>query len=1177
MGLILLLALTYLLLGATGLLLAIPPGYASPVFPAAGLALAAGLQFGPRILPGVWLGSSLLNVGHAWISGHLSPTTLTVALAIGVGAGLQAGAGAWLVRHRQGSTWRALEREQDAIRFLFLGGVLAGVVSPTVAVGTLVLSGVIAPAGAPYTWWTWYVGDVLGVLAFAPLALCLFNRRDRLWGERLRRTVLPVLLTLALAILAFWGTARWVAQTQANALGDDGDLLAQGIADRLITQREILASLRHFVEATPDFSFAQFERFTRRTLEDNPDVFALSYNDLVTDRERPTFEARISALSPLGPFQITERDAERRLIRATTRPEYVTVRYIVPLAGNTPAVGYDINSEPIRRLAIERARTTNAMAVTAPILLVQESQPRVGLLQLLPIETQTPAKVQAGSRRDFMEADEAQLRHQGFAVGVIKVDEMIDIATDGRVPPGLSFQLTDVEADPERALLYRSGERVAGPSAAPATSADWSTHLRMGDRDWLLTVSVDEDYRQAHLPWLAWAVGVVGLLFATLLQVLMLGMTGRAAFIQRQNEQLHLAKEEIRVLNADLEAKVEARTAEARAASAAKSEFLSHMSHEIRTPLNAVLGLVQVMEQSSTNPEQRDLITSIRAAGRSLMLLLNDILDLSKIEAGKLQLESRPFFLASMLEQLESLLGPTARAKGLHFAIDTAPLPSGALVGDPLRLEQILTNLIGNAIKFTDQGEVRLSLRTLDESETGARLRFDVTDTGVGIAPSVLPQLFTAFNQGDSGISRRFGGTGLGLAISKRMVELMGGAIGVKSREGVGSRFWFELPFARTDTDPVVIPTLYSAGITAAGSRLLGGHYLIVDDNALNLDVLERMLELQGARVTRAGDGHAAMEQLRTQAEDFDAVLMDVQMPVLDGLSATRAIRGELGLTQLPVIAVTAGVLKEEQQRVHEAGVDALLPKPVELEQLVAILSRWAPHPTAGPDADAATSGVSGASGDDSPVAALPVIAGLDPAHVDRLTQGDVAFYRRLLSGLVAEARGVPEQVRADLAQGVETEAAARLHRLCGVAANVGAVELVATIRALETALHKARPVPTAGLEAFERQVARLLASADPWLAQTEPTPVELPVDDEAELDPAQLAALREALATNRPRSARQLFAELHAGLSRHYGPKVVQAMATPLAALDFPAALGALDAALSGTDTVPDVPLPEP
>ena len=677
-----------------------------------------------------------------------------------------------------------------------------------------------------------------------------------------------------------------------------------------------------------------------------------------------------------------------------------------------------------------------------------------------------------------------------------------------------------------------------------------------------------------------------------------------------------------------LEEGLRAARAAAEAASAAKSEFLAHMSHEIRTPLNAVLGLLQVMEQSPLNPAQRDLIGRIRVAGRSLLLLLNDILDFSKIEAGQLQLEIRPFGLALMLDQLQALFGPTAQAKGLVFRVDAAPVPPGALVGDPLRLEQVLTNLIGNAIKFTDQGEVTLRVQPLAVEETSARLRFVVTDTGIGIAPTALEALFSPFAQADAGINRRFGGTGLGLAISKRLVEFMGGVIGVESREGGGSTFWCELPFARAAAVPAGSVRAYPQGTAAGavveqGPRLRGRHYLLVDDNALNLDVLERMLELEGAQATRASNGQEALTRLGAQPDGFDAVLMDVQMPVLDGLSATRALRGELGLTRLPVIAVTAGVLKEEQQRAREAGVDTVLTKPVGLDQLVATLSRWAPRSAAGPDGDAAWAAApvgpdtitaitqvegTGSSPSLGPeaqtlatqpavgerpeaagrlagpapeAATLPVIAGLDRAHVARLTRGDVAFFRRLLSGLVAEARGVPEQVRADLARGAAAAAAARLHRLRGAAANVGALELAAAIRGLEAALgatgEEETPAVPARLAEVEARVSALLASADPWLARTEPAPstplAGSPLDEDAPLDPAQLAALREALAANRPRPARQLFAELQAGLSRHCGPETVQAMATSLAALDFPAALRALDEARSDRAATPGVP----
>jgi diguanylate cyclase len=523
-------ALAYALLGAGGLLLAIPPGYASPVFPAAGLALALVLQYGRRALPGIWLGSAVLNAGHAWLGGTLTPATALLAMTIAIGPTLQAWVGSWLVNRWQGPSWRVLELERDAFRFLLLGGVLAGGLSASIGATALYAFSVVTFAEVSYTWWNWYVGDVLGVLVFAPLSLCLLNRRDPLWRDRLRRTVLPVLVALGLAALTFYGAARWETQIQGSLLQTDGEAITDGIADRLISHREVLASLRHFIEATPDFSFHQFQQFTRITLQDNPDIFALSFNDLVTDAERLAFEERISGLSPLGKFQITERDSERRLVRAATRPEYVTVRFIVPLANNQPAVGYDIHSEPHRRAAIERARATHAMAVTAPILLVQELRQRVGLLALLPVEAPPPGEGQDSPRLI------------GFAVAVIKVDEMIDIATRGRVPAGLIFHLSDLTATKDKGLLYRSDAPVAGPSPLQEIAADWSTGLRMGDRDWVLSVTATEDYRQQHRPWLAWAVGVVGLVFATLLQVQLLAMTGRTAMIQRKNAQLVLAE-----------------------------------------------------------------------------------------------------------------------------------------------------------------------------------------------------------------------------------------------------------------------------------------------------------------------------------------------------------------------------------------------------------------------------------------------------------------------------------------------------------------------------------------------------------------------------------------------------------------------------------------------------------
>lgn len=507
-------------MGWLGLAFVLPSGYASPVFPAAGVALACVLWFGPRVLAGVWLGSALLNLSHSWWIGMLTPSTAVVAVVIAVGASLQAWVGSLLVRWGQGAAWKTLEREQDVVRFLLLGGIIGGIVSALTGVGALRALGIIVGAQLFYTAWTWYIGDVLGIVIFGPLTLCFLVREGDIWRDRRRRIVLPMVLALGLVVLVFYGAARWEREAEGSHIEADGETVQHRIADRMIAHREVLKSLKHFIEATPDFTFSEFEIFTRITLKDNPDIFALSFNDLITDEKRHAFEGMMSSLSPLGTFQITERDETGRLIRAHRRPEYVTVRYIVPLGGNEAAVGYDIYSEPVRRDAINRSRASGDMAVTGPIRLVQEKRRRIGVLEMLPV-------LAPGGSSTI-----------GFAVGVIKVDEMIEIATKGYIPAGLIVRLVDPRGPAGHNVLYQSGDR---PIVSPV--APWRTTLPMGDRNWELSVYATEEYLSRHRSWLSWAAGVAGLLFAALLQTLMLGMTGRTAIIQRKNEDLKASED----------------------------------------------------------------------------------------------------------------------------------------------------------------------------------------------------------------------------------------------------------------------------------------------------------------------------------------------------------------------------------------------------------------------------------------------------------------------------------------------------------------------------------------------------------------------------------------------------------------------------------------------------------
>ncbi len=548
--------------------------------------------------------------------------------------------------------------------------------------------------------------------------------------------------------------------------------------------------------------------------------------------------------------------------------------------------------------------------------------------------------------------------------------------------------------------------------------------------------------------------------------------------MRRLDSQLEHYRHHLEDLVAERTAQLAEASERAEAASRAKSAFLANMSHEIRTPMNAILGQARLLERSHLSQQQEDRLVRIRQAGSHLLALINDILDLSKIEAGKLQLDAVDFSPEVLFNQAHSLIHDRLVARRLKFESDTDGLPP-VLRGDVTRLRQALLNYLSNAVKFTERGCVSLRARVVSEDGDSVLVRFEVRDTGIGIAPEQVHRLFRSFEQADASTTRKYGGTGLGLSLTRHLAALMGGEVGVKSEPGLGSTFWLTARLQRRPGVSLPVGSLTVASEIGAGN-VRGARVLLVEDNLLNQEVAIEMLSDLGLVIDRAANGLEAVEL--ASATHYDLILMDMQMPVMDGLEATRRIRLMPPLAHTPIVAMTANAFDEDQAACFAVGMNDFVAKPVEPETLHGVVFKWLGQ--SGPPALAEVATTDWRT-------ALAGVDGLDCARGVSIVRGKWPTYLRILRTFVSTQADAGPKLERALADGRLTDVEHIAHALKGSAGNIGALrvfemaaDVCSAIRAGGDAAAVARPVAR-----LVRTLSPLLTALRQHLPQEEATP----------------------------------------------------------------------------------------
>jgi PAS domain S-box-containing protein len=1044
--------LGYATLSWAAVSLALPWGFASPLFPAAGLALACALAWGPRVLPAVALASGVLTHVFNGSPALTSPLNWVVPVSVGLGATLQAGLGVWLVRRFVREPLE-LGAPNEILRFMLLAGPVACLVSASVGTLALGVTQSMPVDSLAVTWATWWCGDTLGVLLAAPLVLTFIGRPADAWRPRRLTVALPLsVVTLMLALAIDQVGQRELLRREAMMMRDGSGAIDR-VKRELQRHVDALDALHGVFLASEDVNRDEFRRASLPWLERLAGVQALGWHQRIAPDQVAQFEARMQAEGLAG-FKVFNRSDGL----PPPADDMLVMQYIEPLAGNASALGVNVLTIPAAAAAIDRSRRSNRAVASAGFRLTQEAQQQVGVVIYRAVYLGEPRT-----------EDERLQATDGMVFLTLRMDDALrQLAAD--LPAHLSLCLVDRGALDAPAGQPRLRQRLAGVPGCESDEPDtamvrWmDAGVDLAGRDWELKVRIDEALLPGATPWTIWVFAMAGLMAATMLSILLLTITGRTRRIEsavrertaqlqreiaeRSSAEIALRESEQRLRNifntvptgivyTDLQGRIiqanpgfcqligysteeltrmstadlthaadrqadtsllqrmaagelptyrrtkryltrdgevrwvriqvrplfdatgrpyrtvgvvedisehlrleEAERARklAEASNRAKSDFLSRMSHELRTPLNAMLGFAQLLGiegGSAMSSRQKDWLGQIQTAGWHLLDMINDVLDLSRIDLGTVKLHTEALPVHRLLRDSLALVEAEALQRGVRVELGGPDAADLAVVGDATRVKQILTNLLSNAVKYNREGgRVVVSARAAERPghPEGDVVEIAVQDNGLGLSEAQIEHLFEPFNRlgrEASGVA----GTGIGLVISRRLAEGMGGELRVASEEGQGSTFTLVLPSASVARG--VVSGWGGLGLVEPGYGVRRVHY--IEDNEINAEVMRGVLA-QRPQIDLSISYTAAEGMASIRDRSPDLVLLDMHLPDMEGLEVLTRLRSDPRTADVPVVVVSADALQDQIEGALHAGAQRYLTKPVDVREVLSIV-----------------------------------------------------------------------------------------------------------------------------------------------------------------------------------------------------------------------------------------------